>query len=279
MEHKQDKIKEFYFGPLINSFPKAAKPSLEEPYLKHLFEVSAIIDAASGIASQPTVLDVGGGAGVNAAILQQVFGFKCSVIDRLVEFSPEHRRVMGDKNSVVSRLNDFGVSMFEHNFVKDGFPFEPGSFDVVTCFDVIEHFNFSPKDVISSMAKLLKPGGVLLLGTPNQAHLYNRFKLLCGKNVWEDFDYYYSAENFFGHIREFLPFELISLVKREPQLIYNRILYSNYPVKNRINKIQGFAGGIAAMVMKAIIDVVVFIAPKLNYYMIASARRSIKEQK
>lgn len=39
-------------------------------------------------------------------------------------------------------------------------------FDVVASFEVIEHL-FAPKDFISHMAKLLKPGGLLVLTCPN----------------------------------------------------------------------------------------------------------------
>ena len=39
------------------------------------------------------------------------------------------------------------------------------------------------------MLKSLKVGGNILVGTPNQAHIFNRIKLLMGKNVWEDFEY------------------------------------------------------------------------------------------
>lgn len=270
----QEKIKQFYFGPLINSFSKEARFSLEEPFPKQLVEISAILKVGSSLPHPPSLLDVGGGVGVNAAVLKQVFGYNCTVIDRLVEFSPEHNRVMGDAKTVVSRLENFGVRVTEHDFVKDGFPFKPATFDMITCFNVIEHFNFSPKDVISGMAKMLKPGGVLLLSTPNQAHLYNRVKLLSGKNVWEDFEYYYSAVNFWGHVREFLPNELECLMSREETLTFDRIIFSNYPVEDKINRLRARIGYVPSELLRLLIDLVVMVAPKLNYYMIAIAHKN-----
>lgn len=44
--------------------------------------------------------------------------------------------------------------------------FEPGSFDVAVMFDVIEHL-FDPRAVLEATRRALKPGGLVLVGTPN----------------------------------------------------------------------------------------------------------------
>jgi 2-polyprenyl-3-methyl-5-hydroxy-6-metoxy-1,4-benzoquinol methylase len=45
-------------------------------------------------------------------------------------------------------------------------PYEPGSFDVVTLWDVIEHTP-DPKAVLAHCATLLKPGGILIVNYPD----------------------------------------------------------------------------------------------------------------
>ncbi|HEX3660842.1 MAG TPA: class I SAM-dependent methyltransferase [Acidobacteriaceae bacterium] len=45
-------------------------------------------------------------------------------------------------------------------------PFSPGSFDVITCFNVFEHV-YEPKDVLVKVAEWLKPGGVFYTLMPN----------------------------------------------------------------------------------------------------------------
>ena len=45
-------------------------------------------------------------------------------------------------------------------------PWEPGSFDAVTLWDVIEHLQ-DPRAALTQVARLLRPGGILLLTTPN----------------------------------------------------------------------------------------------------------------
>jgi 2-polyprenyl-3-methyl-5-hydroxy-6-metoxy-1,4-benzoquinol methylase len=45
-------------------------------------------------------------------------------------------------------------------------PFKKNTFDVVTCSEVIEHVT-DPQKAIAEMYRVLKPGGILFLTTPN----------------------------------------------------------------------------------------------------------------
>jgi 2-polyprenyl-3-methyl-5-hydroxy-6-metoxy-1,4-benzoquinol methylase len=59
-------------------------------------------------------------------------------------------------------------------------PLEPGSFDVVLCGDVVEHL----RDPVAALARLrvfLKPGGRVVLSTPNIANWAIRLSLLGGR--------------------------------------------------------------------------------------------------
>jgi SAM-dependent methyltransferase len=47
-------------------------------------------------------------------------------------------------------------------------PFPAGSFDVITCFDVLEHV-YEPRQVVERVATLLKPGGIYYFQVPNIA--------------------------------------------------------------------------------------------------------------
>ncbi len=48
------------------------------------------------------------------------------------------------------------------------------TFDIVTLWDVIEHVNY-PLATVQTAAKLLKPGGILLIDTPCRDAFYHRF--------------------------------------------------------------------------------------------------------
>jgi O-antigen biosynthesis protein len=59
-------------------------------------------------------------------------------------------------------------------------PFEPGSFDVVVCGDVIEHLR-DPHAFLARVRPLLRPAGRLLVSTPNIANWAVRLSLLFGR--------------------------------------------------------------------------------------------------
>lgn len=55
-----------------------------------------------------------------------------------------------------------------HVFVGDilDAPFSPGTFDVITCFDVLEHL-YEPRRVMARISEWLKPGGIFYVLVPN----------------------------------------------------------------------------------------------------------------
>ena len=57
--------------------------------------------------------------------------------------------------------------------------FADQDFDVVFCGEVIEHI-FSPDALLSDLKTLLRPGGVLILSTPNLGYWVNRLLLAVG---------------------------------------------------------------------------------------------------
>jgi O-antigen biosynthesis protein len=59
-------------------------------------------------------------------------------------------------------------------------PLEPGSFDAVVCGDFIEHLR-DPQVFLARVRPLLRPGGRLVLSTPNIANWAMRFGLLFGR--------------------------------------------------------------------------------------------------
>jgi 2-polyprenyl-3-methyl-5-hydroxy-6-metoxy-1,4-benzoquinol methylase len=64
-------------------------------------------------------------------------------------------------------------------------PFEPGSFDVVLLGDVIEHLR-EPVAALARLRPLLRPGGKLVLSTPNVANWAVRLSLLAGRWDYTD---------------------------------------------------------------------------------------------
>jgi SAM-dependent methyltransferase len=59
------------------------------------------------------------------------------------------------------------------------------SYDLIVFAEVLEHLYTSPALVLAALKRLLAPGGVLIIQTPNAASLPKRLKLLAGRNPFE----------------------------------------------------------------------------------------------
>jgi 2-polyprenyl-3-methyl-5-hydroxy-6-metoxy-1,4-benzoquinol methylase len=92
---------------------------------------------------------------------------------------------------------------------KAQLPFADGKFSVVTFSEVLEHLPVEQVSfVFSELARVIRPGGILIASSPNQASLENRIKLLKGKSILDMPNPIDSLGGVFGHIRLYTPEEI-----------------------------------------------------------------------
>lgn len=100
------------------------------------------------------ILDFGSGAGKFAGCLRQLFPrseiWGADIMDRPEGIPPDISWQRGDLNH---RL-----------------PIEDGRFDLISAIEVIEHLE-NPRHVLRELFRLLRPGGIALLTTPNTGSL------------------------------------------------------------------------------------------------------------
>jgi len=90
-------------------------------------------------------------------------------------------------------------------------PFAEGTFDKVICFEVLEHL-FDPKFAVEQMARVLKPGGLLIVSVPNAGYLPDRLgALLFGRVAAPPSDFANPWKS--PHIRFFNQTSLVSLLR------------------------------------------------------------------
>lgn len=79
-------------------------------------------------------------------------------------------------------------------------PWPAGAFDAVVAAEVIEHV-VDTDHLLAEMARVLRPGGALVITTPNLASLENRLRLLLGRYpMWMDIGVKGT-----GHLRYYTP--------------------------------------------------------------------------
>lgn len=100
-----------------------------------------------------------------------------------------------------------GSSLF--NIESDPFPYRDAEFDVILFCEIIEHLLMDPVAVLKEIKRVLKPGGTLILTTPNVSRLENVTKMVAGVNIYDP----YSAYGAYGrHNREYNKHELYLLL-------------------------------------------------------------------
>ncbi|MGI8742306.1 MAG: glycosyltransferase [Bryobacteraceae bacterium] len=99
---------------------------------------------------------------------------------------------------------------------KDGFPYADGHFSTVLCCELIEHLVSDPMHMLSEINRILKPGGYLVLTTPNIGSLRAISAILQGYHPGFFPAYIRPAapgeEADARHNREYMPREIVRLL-------------------------------------------------------------------
>lgn len=87
-------------------------------------------------------------------------------------------------------------------------PFPDNFFECIIFVDVIEHL-IDPYNIMLEIKRVLKQGGILIIGTANVASLSNRIRILLGHMPRTSFDEGWNG----GHLLYFTPIDLRNLLK------------------------------------------------------------------
>jgi SAM-dependent methyltransferase len=104
----------------------------------------------------------------------------------------------------------FGFKYRAVDVERDEFPFPAASFDLVLCCELLEHLLINPSQMLYEAHRVLKPGGYLLLTTPNVLRWRNVASLARGKNIY---DHYHGNGIYGRHNREYTPAEVGELLR------------------------------------------------------------------
>jgi 2-polyprenyl-3-methyl-5-hydroxy-6-metoxy-1,4-benzoquinol methylase len=104
------------------------------------------------------------------------------------------------------------LEVLEHDVEKERLPFPDARFEIVLFTEILEHVAVSdPTIVLSDLRRVLVPGGLLILSTPNVCNISNILALARGINVFWPVDRFYGGLD--RHNREYTPAEVRSVVE------------------------------------------------------------------
>ncbi len=148
------------------------------------------------------------------------------------------------------------------NIENDKFPFKDNFFDIVIFTEVLEHLPQSPLHTLKEIYRVLSPGGLVLITTPNIARSINRAKLLIGKSV--TYPLHQVLENdgkgstiYHRHNREYTVFEVAELTRHAGFHIDTATTFVSYTPWRRRAKLDSLwikAGKIANYALMLMIE-------------------------
>jgi len=187
---------------------RAAHPSRAAEIGSHVHEHLArfrhLFDCVGSAAASSALLDVGGTGNLLPMYLDDLaYSFvamankwrsKSLDPEYLAEFIPSDR---------------FRCDYFDAE--AERFPYADASFDTAVCSEVIEHLKYDPAHMLGEINRVLKPGGRLILTTPNITSVTALYRLLGGLHpqVWSS----YTGTDGDRHNREYTPGEIRRLLQ------------------------------------------------------------------
>jgi 2-polyprenyl-3-methyl-5-hydroxy-6-metoxy-1,4-benzoquinol methylase len=166
----------------------------------------AVLAAVAPLAlnASSRVLDVGAGSGGLSVALKARFGGEYHLADYFEPTAP-----------ALAALKAQGLTTYLHCDLTAREPFAgiSSGYDLVLFVEVLEHLLVNPIPLLRAMGRLARPGGHLLLTTPNQARWGNRLRLLRGRSIRERGAFPETEAPTYGHVQEYAPDELLAFLR------------------------------------------------------------------
>lgn len=143
------------------------------------------------------VLDAGAYLG-NFSLMCANAGYRVDAVDSYAAFAPAFE-------PSCRAMRDAGVEVVDAPDMAAAFAaLAPQHYDAVLCLGVIEHVPHTPRLLLETLVGKVRPGGLLIVDTPNIAYLYNRQRLGRGESIMPAIQSQYDVEPpFEGHHREY----------------------------------------------------------------------------
>jgi SAM-dependent methyltransferase len=145
-------------------------------------------------------------------------GFIPLVFKRLLPETEVHVTHFDQSNKITQDINvtlgknTVAVKAFNIDLEKDSIPVSNERYDAVICCEVLEHMEIDPMFMLAEVNRVLKPGGILLLTTPNITSSRALYKILNGYEP-HFFMQYHRNREYHRHNYEYSAPTLVEVLK------------------------------------------------------------------
>jgi SAM-dependent methyltransferase len=144
------------------------------------------------------------------------------------QFGAKGEDTVAINNPLTGSAEKLRMDFLHFNIEEATFPFTAAQFDVVLFCEVLEHLQSDPVKVLREIKRILKPGGHLILTTPNVSRLENVARMLAGENIYDP----YSGYGPYGrHNREYNKHELAAILDYcgfEIEVLFSADVHENH---------------------------------------------------
>ncbi|MGA2131252.1 MAG: glycosyltransferase [Bryobacteraceae bacterium] len=140
----------------------------------HLVRLAKTLEITPPGAPEDRILEMGAYLQITPA-LHTKLGYGCV---RGCYYGPAGRIEQRTVVSAEGETFDCAIDLFDAE--KDPYPYADGHFSTVLCCELIEHLTEDPMHLMSEIQRIVKPGGHLVLTTPNIASLHGVAAVLEG---------------------------------------------------------------------------------------------------
>jgi SAM-dependent methyltransferase len=158
------------------------------------------------------VLEIGANPYLFTILLKKIFDYDL-VLTNYFDSNVYRKAVAKGQQRIASRA--FAESyVFDYvtlNVELSHYPFKKNELDLILFCEVLEHVVVDPMKCFPKLHSVLRPGGKLIVTTPNSVRLINFAHMLAGKNF---FDRYHPENGIYGrHNREFSLSEVVGILE------------------------------------------------------------------
>jgi SAM-dependent methyltransferase len=176
------------------------------------------------------IVDVGGWPGFFACSLS-LLGLPITLVDKdlsrptaKAEDPTTGDYVLSGSTSLTEKCQRHGVTPVQCDIEREPLPLVDASAGLVIFTEVLEHLRVEPLHAVRNIRRVLRPGGSLIMTTPNLLSVRNRWSFLTGRADYDTMDMPYDAlqmEEQIGHPGHFRVYSLPELTDMLKRLGYS----------------------------------------------------------